>query len=661
MTSIATNLRGSSECSDADSAHTPTSSQSSCSVYTPSSSQSSGECSETAPSLLSRLKQAPQSILTRKRRVAQNLPHDGKRRKAPKCTTEPKSVTADQRVKEFPDEKLTVSSKKLFCSACREEVAVKKSIIEQHLKSEKHIRGKGKVASKEKREQDIAEALKLYDKDVHPVGETLSSDQRVYRVKVVSTFLKAGVPLNKLDVFQDLLEENGYRLAGRHPMSDLIPFILSEEKHRVKDEIADKDVSVIFDGTSRLGEAVVVVIRFVSSDTWCVEQRIVRMQLLGKTMCGEELARELIGILSTELGIPSARLLAGMRDRASTNGVAMRMLKIVYPSLLDVGCFSHTIDHVGDHFVVPILDDFSRLWIGIFAHSPKARLLWREKTGRTMSTYSETRWWSRWEVLHQTMLYFGDIAPFLQENDLSPAGRGKILAILADPQKKILLQIELAVVVDVGEQFVKATYSLEGDGPLVFSSFEILSTLNASIHAAHLPNTQAVIHTIARSNSAAAQQLMVYAKKCVEPGLKYYQDRFAGELSCVVAAFKAARLFLPQKVDEMKPDASMVDTLKAFPFLNTSLILDGLKQELPSYLAKAEDISADTEPLAWWKKHAGQLPRWSSAACKVALVQPSSAAAERVFSLLKSTFGPQQDLSLQDYIECSLMLQYNKR
>ena len=70
---------------------------------------------------------------------------------------------------------------------------------------------------------------------------------------------------------------------------------------------------------------------------------------------------------------------------------------------------------------------------------------------------------------------------------------------------------------------------------------------------------------------------MVYAKRCVEPDLKYYQDRFTGELSCVVGAFKAARLFLPQKVDEMKPDASMVDTLKAFPFLNTSLILDSLK------------------------------------------------------------------------------------
>ena len=43
------------------------------------------------------------------------------------------------------------------------------------------------------------------------------------------------------------------------------------------------------------------------------------------------------------------------------------------------------------------------------------------------------------------------------------------------------------------------------------------------------------------------------------------------------------------------------------------------------------------------------------------LVQPSSAAAERVFSLLKCSFGDHQDSSLQDYIETSLMLQFNAR
>ena len=48
------------------------------------------------------------------------------------------------------------------------------------------------------------------------------------------------------------------------------------------------------------------------------------------------------------------------------------------------------------------------------------------------------------------------------------------------------------------------------------------------------------------------------------------------------------------------------------------------------------------------------------AAKKVFLLQPSSAAAERVFSVLKNSFGEQQIHSLQDYIESSVMLQYNK-
>ena len=59
------------------------------------------------------------------------------------------------------------------------------------------------------------------------------------------------------------------------------------------------------------------------------------------------------------------------------------------------------------------------------------------------------------------------------------------------------------------------------------------------------------------------------------------------------------------------------------------------------------------------KKHAEELPKWSSAACQVALVQPSSAAAEHVFSLLKALYELQQEQTLQDHIECSLMLQYN--
>ena len=44
-----------------------------------------------------------------------------------------------------------------------------------------------------------------------------------------------------------------------------------------------------------------------------------------------------------------------MHDRASVNDVSMKIVEVIYPNLLDVGCFSHTLDLIGDHFHVPTL------------------------------------------------------------------------------------------------------------------------------------------------------------------------------------------------------------------------------------------------------------------------------------------------------------------
>lgn len=89
-------------------------------------------------------------------------------------------------------------------------------------------------------------------------------DQQVYRVKVVSAFLRAGVPLNKVILFRDVLEENAFRLTDHSHMSNLIPFIWKEEEKRIKNEIKGRDLSIVFDGTTRLGEAVVILVRYVT-------------------------------------------------------------------------------------------------------------------------------------------------------------------------------------------------------------------------------------------------------------------------------------------------------------------------------------------------------------------------------------------------------------
>ena len=68
-----------------------------------------------------------------------NWPSGVKRGKGA-VAVDPKSVTPADRVRSYPNGPFTVSNRKLFCDVCREELAMKKSVIDLHIKSVKHAR-----------------------------------------------------------------------------------------------------------------------------------------------------------------------------------------------------------------------------------------------------------------------------------------------------------------------------------------------------------------------------------------------------------------------------------------------------------------------------------------------------------------------------------------
>ena len=191
--------------------------------------------------------------MARKRKCASNPPSGKRRSRGSTCTAAPKRVKPAQRVREYLTEPFVVSNNALFCRGCREELCVKSSSIKNHCRSAKHLQGKERLEKQQSREQDIADALLAYNKEVHPRGETLPPNQLVFRVKVVRTFLKAGVPLRKIELFRDLLEETAFCLTDRRFMMDLVPFVLKEEEAAIKNEISGKDLGVIFDGTTCFG------------------------------------------------------------------------------------------------------------------------------------------------------------------------------------------------------------------------------------------------------------------------------------------------------------------------------------------------------------------------------------------------------------------------
>ena len=171
-----------------------------------------------------------------------------------------------------------------------------------------------------------------------------------------------------------------------------------------------------------------------------------------------------------------------------------------------------------------------------------------------------------------------------------------LLQILREPSQLRKLEMELAITMDPMEPFVKTTYILEGDGPLALVADKHLMALFQVITTEHYPNATALARSLPNGDCACEQQrLAVMLKVCVVPVFTYFKSKFENDLKPTLLVFKAARFFSPPKVNEIKPTAADIDSLRAIPYLNTNLMMDGLKTELPLYLAAAEDVSLQVE------------------------------------------------------------------
>ena len=291
------------------------------------------------------------------------------------------STTAWDRLKKFPNHHFAAIDRKLRCDACSEELSMKKSSIKKHIESRKHKNGLSDIRKNKSRNQTIVACFQRKDKRENTPGSTLPAHMRLFRFGVVESFLNGGIPLAKTDSLRPVLEKHGHRLSSTRKRKGQAP----GRTQRCERGKCD------FDGTARLGEALVIIIRFVQ-ENFVPTQRLIRLEILAKALKGEELAQRLMSWLAVEYKLGPNVVIGATRECVFVNVAALRQLMFFYHNLFDVVCFSHTIDNVGNHFQFRILDLFTRYWIGMFSYSYNARPVWRERTGQSICTFGDTRW-----------------------------------------------------------------------------------------------------------------------------------------------------------------------------------------------------------------------------------------------------------------------------
>lgn len=175
----------------------------------------------------------------------------------------------------------------------------------------------------------------------------------------------------------------------------------------------------------------------------------------------------------------------------------------------------------------------------------------------------------------------------------------------------------------------------------------------------------------------------IHAKECVHGAFEYLSKRLNDDpevpepyrLASVYALFQAIRVFNPGFVSAGHLAPSDIDTLpERIPWIDHQTARQ-LQDERAEYvcIAKRSPLSFDTSNvddlsanvLAFWREAASQkdckLPTWVREARRAFCVTPNSASTERVLSILQRKFDTTQMHSLSDYLEGSVMLEYNQR
>lgn len=162
------------------------------------------------------------------------------------------------------------------------------------------------------------------------------------------------------------------------------------------------------------------------------------------------------------------------------------------------------------------------------------------------------------------------------------------------------------------------------------------------------------------------------------PAFDYLESRLTG--TCALSAYscehmydvcRLVRVFDPNNAVQLLSRSEFVDELvsKVNPLME-HVKADDLKREVPTYVARAQQVSfpddnvqeySNNVLLFWRQNTVPALEHWCKAARIVFSMSPNSASCERVFSLLKCMYGDQSDHVLADHLQASLMMRFNGR
>ena len=239
----------------------------------------------------------------------------------------------------------------------------------------------------------------------------LSIEDKMFRCSILLTFIKNVIPVNKIDHMRKDLEYIAKKSLQRSGdlKANYISMILKEEIIMQREELRGKIVFICFDATPRQGDVFNLIARYIHvSDGGKVEarQRLINVSFLAKSMDADSVCGEVRASLN-ERHLVHEDVKSVSVDACSVNIRAIKTIEGEFNVKWFMNlCLSHLANNAGECANFIILSQVWSLVQKIFANSDNAKKEWESMTGTAWKTYSETRWYSKFEVLQDIYIKF---------------------------------------------------------------------------------------------------------------------------------------------------------------------------------------------------------------------------------------------------------------
>ncbi len=314
-----------------------------------------------------------------------------------------------------------------------------------------------------------------------------------------------------------------------------------------------------------------------------------------------------------------------------------------------------------------MLDEFQAKWNAVFKHSGGAQHLFSAVMKQSWTRRSKVKWWTSFEQCEQIFAGFLHVGKVLEK--IKAAGYCKTtiasLCALWDTESDELsdLAFALAGQHDVLHPFVTATHFFESAAfisPYVTDKLsELMQHTQRILTAQDCPAELSNVYgLLLRSPGHMKRAKWQRVQQAVRPGLAYFFELFgnlkddntdeddAGAVSFREACdlFRFARLFHPAHGLKFLERYSQAGGQQfgewrtiLIPKVLSNDMFDSLERDLPllvAHLTASRDQQFDPAELAlWWQRSGKAAGAWMDGARLFALCRPSSALAERLFSV----------------------------